>query len=70
MQWGFNVLNCLCAQRYQYVTQENRFLHLNHSVKVGKLALLSQWLICYINYYSVLRHSAKQCYLLLFIALW
>jgi len=21
MHWGFNVLYCLCAQRYQYVTQ-------------------------------------------------
>jgi len=44
MQWGFNVSNCLCAQRYQYATQENRFLHFNYSVNVDKLALLSQML--------------------------
>jgi len=69
VQWGFNLLNCLCAQRYQYVTQLNRFLHLNHSVRLVNLLYFHKWYVCNTNYYSVLCHNAKQCYLLLFIGL-
>jgi len=35
-------------------------LHLNHSVKVGKLALLLQMVCLLHQLYSVLRHNEKQ----------
>ena len=58
MHWGFNILYFLCAQRYQYVTQWNIFLHLNHSVKVGKLAFLCQ-MVCLLH--QLLVCVASQC---------
>jgi len=72
VQWG-SKFSIVCVHRdINMSLNKTDFcieLHLNNSVKVGKL-YFCKWYVCYINCYSVLRHNAKQCYLLLFIGLW
>jgi len=35
-------------------------------LRLVNLLYFQKWYVCYVNYYSMLHHNAKQCYLLFF----